>query len=324
MKGMRRTALLLVVLLAHSCTCMEETAETERLIGWKGEVHRSSLAESHVQLPGGGRLPRVGFGTAGLGAGTEQAVRFALAAGYTLLDSAQAREWYREDMVGAALRDSAVRRSDLFLTSKVHPRHLGFRPTQRQVDVSLRELDTEYLDLLLLHYPKCWGDLCGGVVPEGTWRDSWRALEDALHRGVVRSIGVSNFDVSELRELLAFARAPVAVVQAHSDPFQANAELQALCASHGIAFQAYSSLGSQHGHRINPVLHAPPVLAAAASHNVSAAQVVLRWALQRGQCVIPKSGDAGHMAANRRLDFQLDSAQMRDIDALDGKLPPLE
>ena len=303
MKGMRRTALLLVVLLAHSCTCMEETAETERLIGWKGEVHRSSLAESHVQLPGGGRLPRVGFGTAGLGAGTEQAVRSALAAGYTLLDSAQAREWYREDLVGAALRASAVRRSDLFLTSKVHPRHLGFQRTQRQVDVSLRELDTEYLDLLLLHYPKCWGDLCGGVV---------------------RSIGVSNFDVSELRELLAFARAPVAVVQAHSDPFQANAELQALCASHGIAFQAYSSLGSQHGHRINPVLHAPPVLAAAASHNVSAAQVVLRWALQRGQCVIPKSGDAGHMAANRRLDFQLDSAQMRDIDALDGKLPPLE
>lgn len=97
----------------------------------------------------------------------------------------QAREWYREDLVGEALSaflsESNLNRSEVFLTSKIHPRHLGFNATARQLAVSLRELKTYYLDLLLLHYPECWGDLCGGIQPEGTWRDSWRALEGELY-----------------------------------------------------------------------------------------------------------------------------------------------
>lgn len=95
-------------------------------------------------------MPCVGFGTAGLGPRTREAVASALEAGYTLLDSAQAREWYREDLVGAAVRDAGTPRHTLFLTSKVHPRHLGFDATAARVDVSLRELGTHYLDLMLL------------------------------------------------------------------------------------------------------------------------------------------------------------------------------
>ena len=228
-------------------------------------------------------MPRVGFGTAGLGEGTGDAVHAALAAGYRLLDSAQAREWYREDLVGAAIAASGVPRAALFLTTKVHPRHLGRDATAARLAHSLRELGTSYLDLLLLHYPECWGDLCGGVAPAGTWRDSWRALEAMHAAGQVRALGVSNFDARQLAELLEWAAVPPAVVQAHADPLSQNRELRRVCAERGVVFQAYSSLGTQWwgmGYtRGNPVLTAPAVTAAAAAHGVAPAQAVLRWAL---------------------------------------------
>lgn len=177
------------------------------------------------------------------------------------------------------------------------------------------------------HYPECWGDLCGGgVQPAGTWRDSWRALEAAHRAGTIRSLGVSNFDARQVTELLAFASVKPSVVQANSDPYAANAELQELCGKHGIVFVAYSTLGTQWWgrgyHANNPVLTAPAVVDAAAAHGVSPAQAVLRWALHKGQCVIPRSGDAAHMAANRRLDFELTEEEVARIDALDGTLPP--
>jgi diketogulonate reductase-like aldo/keto reductase len=302
--------------------------DDERLIGWKGETYkRSPLAamDASVLLAGDTRMPRVGFGTAGLADGTAAAVGSALLAGYRLLDSAQAREWYREDLVGEALASAALPRDSLWLTSKVHPRHLGFNATLSQVRVSLRELRTEYLDLLLLHYPECWGTLCPGVTPEGTWRDSWRALEEAQRLRLVRHIGVSNFDTRQLGELLEWAVTPPAVVQSYSDPYSQNRELQRLCAAHGIAFQAYSSLGSQwwgRGYRDNPVLRAAPVLGAAQAHSRGAAQVVLRWALQKGQAVIPKSGNAEHIASNLALfDFSLSEEEVAAIDAMDGVVP---
>ena len=164
-------------------------------------------------------MPRVGFGTAGLGERTGEAVRAALAAGYRLLDSAQAREWYREDLVGEALAATALPREDVFVTTKIHPRHLGYEQTAARVAHSLRELHTDRVDLLLLHYPSCWGDLCGGVAPAGTWRESWRALEAAKAAGQASALGVSNFDAAQLLELLAWAKEPPDVVQAHSDPF---------------------------------------------------------------------------------------------------------
>lgn len=271
-------------------------------------------ADAYVTLRSGARMPRVGFGTAGLGDRTAVSVGAALAAGYRLLDSAQAREWYREDLVGAALEATALPRESVFVTTKIHPRHLGYAQTAERVAVSLRELQVDCVDLLLLHYPACWGDLCGGETPAGTWRDSWRALEAAKAAGQARALGVSNFDAAQLRELLQWAKEPPDVVQAHSDPFSQarppapsllapvhaltrpvmpqNRELQRVCAEHGVVFQAYSSLGLQWwgaGYRRNPVLHAPVVEAASVAHQVTPAQVVLRWALHRGQASSPSA-----------------------------------
>lgn len=137
----------------------------------------------------------------------------------------QAREWYREDLVGAALRQASINRHDLFLTSKLHPRHHGYDAALRQLDQvrifsighartwhtpcgcciphghqaslldpfmlvqSLADLHVDYLDLMLLHYPECWGALCGNEQPQGTWKDSWRALEHAVDLGKLRAIG---------------------------------------------------------------------------------------------------------------------------------------
>ena len=358
----------------------------------EGEAAQIRSPVGVAALPGGRDgegLPRIGFGTAGLGERTAEAVGLALAAGYRLLDSAQAREWYREDLVAAALQASSVPReqvsppqpkkrreegrgmrfpcdfpcahesmliplliapipSQVWITSKLHPKHLGYQKTLAAFPATLAAFNTTYVDLFILHYPSCWDGLPGCPQTGGgsstaadepaDWRASWRALETLWMRGQARHIGVSNFDAAQLRELLAITgqtdgaeggrgakaggRAPVAVVQARSDPLAQQRELQAVCASAGVVFQAYSSLGTQWGGGGNPVLTAPPVVAAAAAHGVSAAAVVLRWALAHGQAVIPRSSSREHIEGNLRVgDLELSADELQAIDALDGGRP---
>ncbi|EIE20064.1 Aldo/keto reductase, partial [Coccomyxa subellipsoidea C-169] len=277
-----------------------------------------------VTLNNGVVMPLVGFGTAGLGAATEEATAWALASGYRLLDSAQAQEWYREDLVGLAVLKSRVPREQVFLTSKLHPRHHGREEAMIQFTKSLSALAVEQVDLFLLHYPECWPGLCGeGFTPKGTWHDSWRALEDLVDKGLVRAIGVSNFGIDELAELLAMARIKPALVQRHSDPLAADAEVRAFCRLAGIQYQGYSTLGSQwlmRGMDENPVLTNPVVDRVANETGRDAAQVVLRWALQHGQGIVPRSSKKERIAANRDLDFVLSADQMHRIDFLDGSL----
>ena len=155
-----------------------------------------------LQLSTGALMPAVGFGCAGRL--RKPVLLNAIEAGYTLFDTAQAKEWYLESELGDAIAESRVNRSSLFITTKIHPRDLGEARTLAALPRSLRALRTSYVDALLLHYPRCFGDLCAERA-EGTWRESWRALE-ALHaQGSARAIGVSNFGEAELTELLAFA-----------------------------------------------------------------------------------------------------------------------
>lgn len=318
------------------------SGDDERLIGWRGETHSvgggggggGGPAEEAVpqvptrELPGGGQMPVVGFGTAGLGDRTAQAVESALRNGYRLIDSAMAPEWYREDLVGEALARSGVPREELFITTKLHPRHHGYRSTQRQVENALKVLRVTYLDLVLLHYPECWGSLCAGSPrPEGAWQSSYQALELLHSRGTVRAIGVSNFNLEQLWELVNIARVPPAVLQTYSDPFHQDHEAQVFAAAQGIAFQAYSSLGTQHLARTrgrNPVLSHPTIRAIADRHGVSAAQVVLRFALDCGQLVVPRSADPGRQRQNLDLfGFSLTAEDKEAITRLD-RTDPLE
>jgi len=273
-----------------------------------------------VELNNGVSMPRIGFGTAGLGCGKSlSAVRDALEAGYRHIDTAQANEWYCEKAVGKAIRASGVPRESLFLVTKQHPRDHGYERTLHMFEESLKNLHTEYIDLMQLHYPACWGSLCAGSEPSGTWREAWRALEELHRQGKVRALGVSNFSPQELEELVGFAQVKPAVVQSHSDPLRQNAALQRACASHGIVFTAYSSLGTQHGGgRPNPVLNHPVVLAIASRLHKSPAQVVLRWALDHNQVVIPRSSQKAHISQNLDLDFELPDEERLSIDRLDA------
>lgn len=166
-------------------------------------------------LSNGVSMPMVGFGCAGYVRRGE--LVHALDAGFILFDTAQAHEWYLEEEVGEAIEMAGANRSNLFLTSKLHPRDHGERSTLAAVPNSLRRLKTTYLDAFLLHYPQCFGNLCS-TQPEGTWRDSWRALEKLYDDGTLRAIGVSNFAPSQLEELLKFARVKPHLVQSWMDP----------------------------------------------------------------------------------------------------------
>ncbi|KAG2439469.1 hypothetical protein HXX76_004823 [Chlamydomonas incerta] len=326
-----------------------------------------------VRLNNGVLMPTVGYGCAGLGESAGDTVQWALEAGYRHLDSAQAREWYREDLVGRALNRfleaapaanasaagagagaKSVRREDVFVTSKLHPRHLGYEVTLRQFNETLKDLRSGYVDLFLLHYPECWGDLCGGVAPAGTFLDSWRALEAVYQAGLARAIGISNFAPHHVTQLLAKAVVRPAVLQVHVDPLDHADALQLLCRSQSITLTAYSTLGTQYGGGKNPVLTSP-VLAAigkelgeaaagqagpagggeggsggegrgggdgaagagAGAGGRGVAQVALRWALQQGLVVLPRSSNRGRIAQNLQLyDWSLTPDQMRRIEAL--------
>ncbi|MEW5307909.1 MAG: hypothetical protein WDW36_010277 [Sanguina aurantia] len=279
------------------------------------------VTRCQVRLNNGVLMPTIGYGCAGLGAGTAATAAMALQAGYRHFDSAQAREWYREDLLGTALAASTLPRPQLFLTSKLHPRHLGLVPTLAHFATSLAELRTDYLDLFLLHYPECWGTLCAeaDVAERGaTWRDSWTAMEQLHREGKVRALGVSNFNAAQMLQLLTVAVVKPAVLQVHVDPLGQSRDLQLLCRAHGIQLVAYSTLGTQYGGPVNPVLTHPVIMRIAASLGRSTAAVTLRWALQLGIVVLPRSSNAGRIRENLRVfEFELSGRDMADMAALD-------
>lgn len=183
---------------------------------------------------------------------------------------------------------------------------------------SLKDLGTTYLDLVLLHYPECWGDLCAGAAPEGTWRDAWAALERLYAERTVRCIGVSNFSVDQLVELLGIARVKPCLVQSGSEPLRPARALQAFCRRHGLRFEGYSTLGGQYlTEGRNPVLQSEAVGGLAAAKGRTPAQIVLRWALQQGQSVVPKTSSAKHLRENLEVfDFDLSDEEMAALEAL--------
>lgn len=280
---------------------------------------RSRGAHAALILSNGEAMPAVGFGTC-LGSQTFAAVTTALKSGYRLLDTAQAREWYNEDEVARAFLTSGVEREGIWITTKLHPRDLGYDSTLEAVKRSMERFHTGYIDLFLLHYPRCWESLCGKEhMPKGTWHESWRALEAAYAAGHVRAIGVSNFSPQELRELAAFAKEGPHVVQSWADPLHQGRPERAVAESIGAVYTAYSSLGTQWNERPNPVLAHPVLTEIGAEHNVTSAEVTLAWALAHGMAVIPRSTNASHQRASLRAgDLKLSDKELAAIDKLDG------
>jgi diketogulonate reductase-like aldo/keto reductase len=248
-------------------------------------------------LRDGNAIPLLGLGVWQVRSGqeAENAVRWALEVGYRHIDTAQA--YGNEESVGKGLRDSGVPREEVFIATKFYP---GSKDPEAEAEQSLRRLGLDQVDLYLIHWPQ------GGP----TW--AWPGMERAHERGLARSIGVSNFDVGELDAVLEQARVPPAVDQIQFSAFKYRRALLEACTQRDAVLEAYSPLttGANLGDKR---------LAEIAERNQrTPAQVLLRWAVQRGIPVIPKSTRRERIEENAGIfDFTLSDADMQALDALD-------
>jgi diketogulonate reductase-like aldo/keto reductase len=264
----------------------------------------TDIADTALPLLTGARIPQVGLGVwqSPKGDVTSGAVREALRIGYRHVDTATI--YGNEVDVGRGVRDGGVPRGQVFVTTKLWNADQGYDAALRAFDASLARLGLEYVDLYLLHWPVA-----------GKRLDSWRALERLHQDGRARAFGVSNFLVPHLEELLAHAKVVPAVNQIELSPFLQRRDTVALCEKHRIVVEAYSPL--THGKRLGD----PTVVAVAKQVKRSPAQVLLRWGIQHGFVVLPKSTRAERIAENGALfDFALDAAAMGKLDALEEGL----
>jgi len=262
----------------------------------------SQNAMTTVELNDGSSIPQVGLGVWQAGGSTKTAVLAALSAGYRHVDTASV--YGNEAQVGAAIAESGLPREQIFVTSKLWNADQGYDKALRAFDASLKRLKLEYLDLFLIHWPVAELRL-----------DSWRALERLAAEKLARSIGVSNFLVPHLNELANVAKVLPAVNQLELTPFLQRSETVARCRQLGITLEAYSPL--TRGQR----LAHPVVVELAAQRQRSPAQVLLRWGIQKGFVVLPKSVTPARIVENAALfDFELDTAAMTRLDALEEGL----
>jgi 2,5-diketo-D-gluconate reductase A len=257
-----------------------------------GEEARTRVLADGNEIP----LLTLGVWQVPSGSECENAVRWALELGYRHIDTAQA--YGNEESVGRALRDSGVPRAEVFITTKFFPQR---KDPVAELERSLQRLGIEAVDLYIIHWPQ------GGP----TW--AWPGMERARERGLAKSIGVSNYSAAELEELFAVADSPPVVDQVQFSPFEYRRGLLEACGRRDVAVEAYSPLGT--GRHLDD----PRVTAIAERAGRTPAQVLLRWCLQRGCIVLPKSTHRERIAENGRIfDFALGEDDMAALDALDG------
>jgi methylglyoxal/glyoxal reductase len=259
--------------------------------------------DSTIELNHGGPIPIFGLGTFRSPAGreTREAVAWALEMGYRHIDTAAL--YGNEADVGAAIRASGIRREDVFVTTKLHRNDHGYDTTLRGFAGSLDRLGFDYVDLYLIHWPE-----------SKRRQESWEALEQILDEGRARAIGVSNYVVHHLEEVLERGRVVPAVNQIELHPFnyQSRRHVVDLCRQHRIVVEGYSPLTKTER------LDDPAVVEIATATGRTPAQVLIRWALQHELVTIPKSTDRGRIRENAAVfDFELAPSQMTRLDGLD-------
>ena len=244
----------------------------------------------------------------------------ALAAGYRGIDTA---EVYRNQCkIGQVLADNmhtmGVTRQDLFITSKLHPKDHGKEKCQVAVDKALRDLGTEYLDLFLLHWPGVQKLDVKDPLNKKMRAESWKILEENYRNKKIRSIGVSNYTLDHMKELLENCEIVPHVLQIELHPHYQQRELVSFCESQGVHVQAYSSLG-QNG-ASGPLFSSEVVKKVCSIVGHTPAQVLLRWGLQKGFTVMPKSIHPDRIKENIKLDFEIPSACMDMLDDLEKEV----
>ena len=261
------------------------------------------------RLANGVQIPCVGFGTWQTPDGevAVQSVIAALKAGYRHIDTASA--YGNEASVGQAVRESGLTRDEIFVTSKLFNPDHGYDKTMKAFDLTMKELGFDYLDLYLIHWPN-------PIHLRNSWKEanagSWKAFEELYASGRIRSIGVSNFRPHHLSALLETAKVIPMVNQIRLCPGDVHQETVDFCKMHGILLEAYSPLG------LGKITEVKVLSEIAQRHGKSAAQVALRWSLQKGFLPLPKSVTPHRIIENAQLfDFELDANDMAAIDSLE-------
>ena len=248
-------------------------------------------------------MPQLGYGVYQVSKEEcEECVANALKVGYRHIDTAQA--YYNEEEVGNAIVKSGIPREEIFITSKVWVSNYGYEATKKSVLESLKKLQTDYIDLMLLHQP--FSDYYG----------AWRALEDLYEEGKLKAIGISNFYSDRMIDICAFSRIAPMVNQIELHPHDQQIEAQEWMKKYGVQIESWAPFGEGRGG-----LFTNPVLAAIGKkYGKTTAQVMLRWQLQRGIVVIPKSVHVERMKENFNVfDFELSADDMKKIAKLDTK-----
>ncbi|MDM5282848.1 aldo/keto reductase [Peribacillus castrilensis] len=259
----------------------------------------SNIGET-ITLHNGVKMPQLGFGVFKVKNGNEtvESVKKAIEVGYRAIDTAAIYE--NEEGVGQAIRECGVPREELFITSKVWNTEQGYETTLKAFEDSLNRLGLEYLDLYLIHWPG-----------KDKYLETWRALEKLYKDGKVKSIGVSNFHVHHLENLLANSEVKPVVNQIELHPLLTQVEIRDYCAKHEIKVESWSPLGRGN------LLEEPTINHIAKKHGKSSAQVLIRWHLQHDLVVIPKSITPSRIKENAQVfDFSLSLNEMNQIDAL--------
>ncbi|WP_370332154.1 aldo/keto reductase [Mycolicibacterium hippocampi] len=262
----------------------------------------SAAAIPTVTLNDDNTMPVLGLGVGELSdSETEASVLAALEAGYRLIDTAAA--YGNEAAVGRAIVQSGVPRDELFVTTKLATEDQGFQSSQNALKASLERLGLEYVDLYLIHWP---------AIEHGKYVDSWGGLMKAKEVGDTRSIGVCNFNESHLDDIINLSFFTPAVNQIELHPLLNQAELRAINAGYGITTEAYGPLG------VGNLLDNAAVTAVAEAYGKTPAQVLVRWSLQLGNVVIPRSSSPERIRSNLEVfDFELTDDQMATLNGLD-------
>ena len=259
---------------------------------------------STVTLNNDTKMPLFGLGTfqSNKGQETQDAVRWALEFGYRHIDTAAI--YHNEEDVGKGIRASGVPRKDIFVTTKLWDADQAFDAALRAYDQSLKRLGLDYVDLYLIHWPV-----------KSTRSDAWRALVKLYQEGRVRAVGVSNYTVNHLKELLAESPIVPAINQFELSPFNTCQKLVDFCKQHGIMVESYSPLSR--GQKLSD----PRVAEIAGRYGKTSAQILIRWAVDKGYVVIPKSVHQARIIENANIfDFSLTPQDLQTLDGLNENL----
>lgn len=265
------------------------------------------VLNENYTLSNGVKIPKIGLGTWLIPDGeAAQAVRDAVAMGYRHIDTAQA--YGNERGVGEGVRTCGAPREEIFVTSKVAAEHKTYESAAKSIDESLAKLGMDYIDLMIIHCPQPWAEFRGERRYFTENKEVWRALENAYKAGKVKAIGVSNFLVDDLENILDGCEVKPMVNQILTHITNTPLELINFCREHDVLCEAYSPIA--HGEALKNRL----ILSVAEKYSVTPAQLCVRYALQLGMVVLPKTSNPEHMKNNADIEFEISADDMNILE----------